>query len=251
MTLKVGTLADRIANRLVRALPGPRLEIAPEHPIVSFCFDDAPHSAWKYGAPILEEAGGRATYYLAGGLIEARQPELQLISPEEGSDLAARGHELGCHTWSHPKLSTLSNKALSADLDRNAAFLTALDDRTVRRNFAVPYTMATPLRQPLLRQQFRSSRGGRAGINRGLTDLHYLSAVELRESFLDASDIQAWLDDLEQAPGWLILFSHHIADNPPGGFGVSARTFSAVVESIAQRGFTMLTIDAALDRLGI
>lgn len=251
MTLKIGTLADRIANRLTRSFPGPRAEIAPERPIVSFSFDDAPRTAWEYGAPILEDAGGRATYYLAGGLIEAGQKELQLMTPEEGSDLAARGHELGCHTWAHPKLSAISGKALAADLERNAAFLTALDGRKSHRNFAVPYAMATPLRQKLLRQKFRTSRGGRAGINRGLTDLHYLSAVELRESFLDASGIEKWLDDLEQAPGWLILFSHHVAGNSPGGFGVSPKTFATVVESVARRGFAMLTIDAALDQLGL
>lgn len=251
MTQKIGTLADRIANRLMHSFPGPRVEIAPERPIVSFSFDDAPRTAWEYGAPILEDAGGRATYYVAGGLIEAGQPDLKLITPEEGSDLAARGHELGCHTWSHPKLAAMSGKALAADLGRNGAFLTALDGRMDRRNFAVPYAMATPLRQKLLRQQFRTSRGGRPGINRGLTDLHYLSAVELRESFLDANGIESFLDDLDETPGWLILFSHHIDDNPPGGFGVSARSFSAVVDSVARRGFAMLTIDAALDQLGV
>lgn len=251
MTLKVGTLADRIANRLVRALPGPRVGIAPARPVVSFTFDDAPRTSWTHGAPILETAGGRGTYYLAGGLIEAGRPELALLSPDEAADLAARGHELGCHTFSHPKLAAMPQKALAADLDRNAAFLAAFDERTTPRNFAVPFAMATPLRQQLLRARFRTSRGGRPGINRGPTDLHYLSAVELRESFLDATGIEAWLDDLERSPGWLILFTHHIADNPAGGFGVSEKTFASVVGSVARRGFAMLGVDAALDRLGI
>lgn len=249
MTPKIGTLADRIANRLMHTFPGPSVRIAPERPIVSFTFDDAPRSAWEHGAPILEAAGGRGTYYLAGGLIEAGSPELELISPDEAADLAARGHELGCHTFSHPKLSTLSRKALAADLDRNAAFLSALDGQSAPRNFAVPFAMATPLRQRLLRDRFRTSRGGRPGINRGPTDLHYLSAVELRESFLDANGIEAWLDDLEQTPGWLILFTHHIADNPVGGFGLSAETFAKVVDSVDRRRIGMLTVNSALDLL--
>lgn len=251
MTQKVGTLADRIANRLVRAFPGPRVAVAPAQPIVSFTFDDAPKSAWRLGAAILEAAGGRGTYYLSGGLIRAGRPELELMPPEGCADLAARGHELGCHTWNHPKLSTLSRRALAADLDRNAEFLAALDGRTARRNFAVPFAMATPLKQPLLRARCRTSRGGRPGINRGPTDLHYLSAVELRESFLDASGIGAWLDDLARAPGWLIFFTHHIAENPAGGFGVTPGRFEAVVDNVARRGFQMLSVDAALDRLGI
>lgn len=251
MRQKVGTLADRIANRLVRAFPGPRVAVAPEHPIVSFTFDDAPQSAWRHGAAILEAAGGRGTYYLSGGLIRAGTPELDLMPLDGCADLVARGHELGCHTWSHPKLSTLSRKALEADLDRNAEFLAALDGRASKRNFAVPFAMATPLKQPLLRARYRTSRGGRPGINRGPTDLHYLSAVELRESFLDASGIDAWLDDLARAPGWLIFFTHHVSESPAGGFGITPRQFGTVVDGVARRGFHMLSVDAALDRLGI
>lgn len=248
---KIGTLADRIANRLVHHLPGPRVTLAPSQSIVSFTFDDAPRSAFAYGAPILEAAGGRGTFYLAGALIESKRSELALLSPNDAADLVARGHELGCHTFSHPKLSTMTQEALAADLDRNDAFLAAIDNRPALRNFAVPFTMATPLRQPLLRRRFRSSRGGRPGINRGLTDLHYLSAVELRESFLDASGIDSLLDDLEQSPGWLILFTHHIADDPAGGFGIREKTFASLVGSVARRGFAMLNVDAALDRLQV
>jgi peptidoglycan/xylan/chitin deacetylase (PgdA/CDA1 family) len=37
--------------------------------MVSFTFDDVPKSAATVGATILEEYGGRATFYVAGSLV--------------------------------------------------------------------------------------------------------------------------------------------------------------------------------------
>lgn len=251
MTVRIGTLADRISNRFVRAFPGPLTRIDPARPIVSFSFDDAPVSSWRVGAPMLEDAGWRATFYLAGGLVVSGEPELDIMPAEGCADLAARGHELGCHTYAHPKLSTLSKAALGADLDRNGRFLKDFDGRAARRNFAVPYTMVSPFKQPMLRARYRTSRGGRPGINRGPTDLHCLSSVELHRDFFDLDRFNGYFDDLARAPGWLIFFTHYIDDEPWGGFGVSPRQFGAVIEEVARRGFDVLTVDAALDRMGI
>ncbi|MCO5144643.1 MAG: polysaccharide deacetylase family protein [Aquamicrobium sp.] len=251
MTVKIGTIGDRIANRLSRAFPGPTSEIAPARPIVSFSFDDAPRSAWRDGAAILEAAGGRGTYYLAGDLILNHARELDLTPAEGCVDLAARGHELGCHTFSHVKLATMSREALAADLDRNERFLRELDGRTARRNFAVPYTMMSPGRQALLRSRFRSSRSGWPAVNRGMTNLQGLGAVELRQSLFDPGAIGAWLDDLARRPGWLIFFTHHVRENPPGDYGLSPLNFEAAVNAVKARGFDILTVDAALDRIGI
>lgn len=251
MTVKIGTIADRISNRLARAFPGATTELAPAGPIVSFSFDDAPRSAWRDGAAILEAAGGRGTYYLSGDLIRNHARELDLAPAEGCADLAARGHEIGCHTYSHAKLASMSRKALAADLDRNAQFLRALDGRTARRNFAVPYTMMSPGRQALLRERFRSSRSGWQFVNRGSTDLQGLGAIELRQSRFDPDAIAAWLDDLARRPGWLIFFTHHIRENPPGDYGLSPRNFEAAVNAVAARGFDILTVDAALDRMGV
>lgn len=251
MTVKIGTIADRISNRLVRAFPGPRTRIEPTRPIVSFSFDDAPLSAWHAGAPMLEDAGWRGTFYLAGGLVAGAMPEFDIMPAEGCADLTARGHELGCHTYAHPKLSTLSEAALGADLDRNGRFLKELDGRAARRNFAVPYTMMAPFRQPMLRARFRTSRGGWPRVNRGPTDLHCLSSVELHQDTFDPGWLAGFLDDLARAPGWLIFFTHYVEDDPRGGFGVTPRQFGAVVDEVARRGFDVLTVDAALDRMGI
>lgn len=246
---KIGTLGDRMANRILRHFPGPRVEIAPVRPIVSFTFDDVPESAWTHGAPILEAAGARGTFYLSGGLVGRQEPSRRLISLEGCRDLAARGHELGCHTFAHRKLASLGAAGLAADLDRNAAFLAGCDGRTGPRNFAVPYTMSWPLAQPELRRRFRTSRGGERGINRGPVDPYNLATHELRDGGLEADAVGTLLDDLLARPGWLIFFTHEIAASPTE-FGCTEANFAHLVAEAARRGCEILNVEAAVEALG-
>lgn len=244
---KIGTLGDRIANRLVRHFPHRSILVAPEKPIISFTFDDAPESAWQNGADILEDQHARGTYYIAGALAGRTGASGRFIGPEGCMDLAARGHELASHTFAHRKLADYSASALIEDLDRNDAYLTQFDGRTGPRNFAVPFTMASPAIQPMLRKRFRTSRGGQGGVNRGLVDPHYLSVLELRPETQEAR-VTAIYDELERATGWLVVFTHDVSDTP-SAFGYRRSGLARLVAEAARRGFTITTVDGAMDQL--
>jgi peptidoglycan/xylan/chitin deacetylase (PgdA/CDA1 family) len=59
----------RVSNRLARHFRAAPLRLPGNAPMVSFTFDDVPKSAATVGATILEEYGGRATFYVAGSLV--------------------------------------------------------------------------------------------------------------------------------------------------------------------------------------
>ncbi|MCB8835211.1 polysaccharide deacetylase family protein, partial [Escherichia coli] len=65
---KLDYWSDRITDRLMRRMPGPRLHIPVSRPVVSFTFDDVPDTALTNGARILEDHGVRGTFYIAGSL---------------------------------------------------------------------------------------------------------------------------------------------------------------------------------------
>lgn len=249
MNDKIGTLSDRIANRLVRHFPRRTVAINPQTPIVSFTFDDAPESAWRHGADTVEAHGGRATYYIAGALAGQPIHTERYIDADGCADLAARGHELASHTFAHRKLANYSAQALEEDLRRNETYLAQFDGRTAPRNFAVPFTMASPFSQPILRQWFLSSRGGHMGINRGVVDPHYLCGKELRPE-TPRAEIATLYDDLEEKPGWLLIFTHDLSENP-SRFGYDRAGFAALVGEAASRGFIIASVDDALGRLGV
>lgn len=241
---------DRIANRIVRHFPRRRIDCRVATPIVSFTFDDAPDTAWTNGSRILDEHGVRGTFYISGGLVGAVEDDRRLISAEGCRALAASGHELGCHTYSHVKLRTLSRSELRADLDRNRAFLTAIDGRTTRRNFAFPYIMGWPPAQSLLASRFATARGGLQGVNRSGTDPHFLRGAEIRSSDDLEEPLLGWIKDVVADPGWLIFFTHDISETPTS-YGCTPVTLARLVAEALERGCRVMPVDAAAAALGI
>ena len=84
--------------------------------IVSFTFDDFPRSAVANGAGLLEDHGARGTFYMTGSYCGRVIDGIPQYGTEDLAALAAAGHEIGCHTFTHPRMSALSATALNADL---------------------------------------------------------------------------------------------------------------------------------------
>lgn len=240
-------LADRIANRVMRHLPNPALRIADRTPIVSFTFDDVPNTALESGARILEKHGVSGTFYVAGGLVGRREAGLNLISIDGCRELAERGHEIGCHTYSHRNIRPLGAQALTEDLDRNAAFLSQNVRGLRARNFAFPYNLASPLARRTLALRYQTCRGGWQGINRGPTDPGYLKAVAISPNTIEQNRDSRWIDEVADSPGWLIFFTHDVSDRP-SPWGCTPEVLERLVSCALERGCVVLPVDQALRR---
>lgn len=244
-----GGLVDRLANRLIWRFSGPRRTLETETPLVSFTFDDVPDSALHQGAAILESHGARGTFYIAGGLAGQVEPERVLIGPEGCRELAERGHEIGCHTFSHRRVRDIPRRELPGELDRNAAYLADAGVALPPVNFAFPYNAAWPLARSEFARRFRSCRAGGEAINRGPVDPLMLKAVEIRQPEEEARALTGWIDEVVRAPGWLVFFTHDIAARPTP-YGCRPETFDHLVAYALARGCCVLTVERALDRLG-
>lgn len=81
---------------------------------IAFTFDDGPDPLYTPQIlDIFRETGGRATFFMIGQMME-RHPEIVRA-------VADAGHEIGNHTWSHPKLTEIGAEARQrelADTDR-------------------------------------------------------------------------------------------------------------------------------------
>src|ERR1700760_4758150 len=78
-----------------------RASIALEQPVVSFCFDDFPRTAYSVGGTILKSLGARGTYYAALGMIDTTNHLGQQLTEADLESVLLDGHELGSHTFSH------------------------------------------------------------------------------------------------------------------------------------------------------
>jgi peptidoglycan/xylan/chitin deacetylase (PgdA/CDA1 family) len=247
---RMDSLAGRVTNRLIERLPGPQFDVPTTTPIVSFTFDDVPDTALTAGATILERHGLRGTFYIAGGLINRREADRTLISPEGCAELLARGHELACHTFAHPNIRHLYGDALARDIAKNREFLTSIDPSRPPRNFCYPYTAGSFRARPLLAREFRSARGGLKGINRGRTDRTYLHGMPIEQPEDSVRALHNVVDDIVQNPGWLIFYTHDVSETP-SPYGCTPQGFEALVRYVKDAGCTVLTVDAALDRFGV
>jgi peptidoglycan/xylan/chitin deacetylase (PgdA/CDA1 family) len=247
---RINWLTVRLTNRLVQAMPRQVIRIPTREPIVSFTFDDVPDSALKVGATILEAHGVLGTFYISGGLEGRVERDRTLIDAVGCKELATRGHEIGCHTYGHQNIRHVDQAFLSADLNRNERYLDTIHPRPGRRNFAYPYNSGSVGKRAVLADAFRTCRAGGDAINRGPTDPTFLRAVEIRQPEEHASGLTRWIDTLVADPGWLIFFTHDISPTPTP-YGCMPVTFDRLVGRAVRNGCRVLSIDAALDHMGL
>jgi len=79
---------------------------------IALTFDDGPSRWTAEIAAVFEKHRCHATFFLRGPAVDER--------PEEVAALAAAGHELGNHLWSHSDSVTLSRDELRTELIRTA-----------------------------------------------------------------------------------------------------------------------------------
>lgn len=234
---------DRLAAFFLR---GKTVPLRNARPMVSFTFDDIPVSAYVNGASILEEHGARGTFYVSGGLCGGRHPVWLFADEEAVSDIARRGHEIGCHTYSHKDIQQLKAGEFEEELRRNLKFLKSLEGNSAPKNFAYPYGSVGLMQKPLAQARFASCRGVREGINSGVVDLGHLRAVRLYDSTMTLERIQDLLEQTARERGWLIFYTHDVHD-PPTDQGVSTALFRQALEAAARSECDIVTVGEALE----
>lgn len=251
MRQKLKHCIARLQAHLMRRFASKNLYVTSDRAVISFTFDDVPYSTLHYGAAILEKYGLRGTFYISGGLVGTSDNNRQIISQSGVRELAARGHEIGCHTFSHADVSNLNKRDLQNEIDRNAVFLNETLAETgkktaVKLNFAYPYNAVSLTAKRLLSRNYRSCRAGENLINRGPTCMEMLFGMEIGKSEAYSLQLTRQIDAVRAQPGWLIFFTHDISEKPTP-YGCTPETFEALVKHSVQSGSVILTVNEALN----
>ncbi len=242
-------LRSRLANRLARHLFAAPMQLKGGQPMVSFTFDDIPMSAATVGAPMLEEVGGRGTFYVAGGLVDKPNNHSEGIDPDGIVKLRRDGHEIGCHTFSHRRAIDLDATAMAAEIAQNRRFLEGLDASIQLENFAYPYGLATVARKRQLTNSFHSARGILPGVNSGTIDLQFLRSTPLIDKDIDRAGIDRVFDEAAATGGWLIFYTHDVADTP-SPWGCTPGLLRRALDAATRRNMPMVSVAEALRRAG-
>jgi len=236
----------KASHRLAMHLRVDQFRLANATPTVSFTFDDVPKSAATSGARILEDHDARGTFYISGGLVgTAVSPDWAAIDAEDIVDLHRKGHEIGCHTYSHQRACDLSAESLAAEIEDNQRYLRSLDPSIKVENFAYPFGYGSFVSKQQLRTAFQSCRSIMPGVNSGTVDLQFLRALPLIDRRIDRDGIEHAFDKAQKTTGWLIFYGHDVADKP-SPYGCSPALMNHALEAAARRNIPVLNIAEAL-----
>lgn len=126
MRLGPGDLARVVADRLALAATGAGREIvragSATTRAVALSFDDGPSlSNTPVVLDLLESVGARATFFVVGEFMRGREAVLERA--------VAHGHELGNHTFTHPKTAHLTRDELYEEISRTNAAIESVGGR--------------------------------------------------------------------------------------------------------------------------
>jgi peptidoglycan/xylan/chitin deacetylase (PgdA/CDA1 family) len=227
------SLSTRLARKLGRLLPTRPQPVNWPGGVVSFTFDDFPKSALSLGGAILEGHRIRGTYYTAAG-VAGGDGELGPIFDADDAEAAhRRGHEIACHTFRHLDCGDSDTATLLADIDENATALSDLTGGYRPANFAFPFGSVSFSAKRVLSHRFQSCRGTDRGINAGTADFANLRANPVGTCG-DEAAVSHLIDEARACGGWLIFYTHDVAETP-SPFGCTPERFETIVALAAAR----------------
>jgi len=235
----------KFERRLARYLNRSSAELTGHTAVVTFTFDDAFSRACGVGAEIVEKAGGRATYYVCGGLDHMRSGDRKYHSAADLRRLQASGHEIACHGFAHLNYQEASSDDIRRDLELNGHYLEE-NGIAAARNFAYPYGCVSARVKKVCKDRFHSARGVQNALNGPKVDMSLLKAVPLYSSRVSTDDVAALVSQAKHTGSWLIFFGHDVT-NEPSPFDMTAELLSFAVSAAAASDLPILSVDQALE----
>jgi peptidoglycan/xylan/chitin deacetylase (PgdA/CDA1 family) len=242
------SLLSRLRNRwqhtLAHGLGRSPVASQNRQPIISFTFDDFPRSALHEGGSILEEAGARATYYVALGLMNQDIPAGRAFTEQDLREVLSRGHELGCHTYAHCHSWDTSPAEFEASVMKNRQELRRLLPQQDFKTLSYPIAWPRPGTKRRSVRQVACCRAGGEAFNHGTVDAALLKASFLEKHQHELDWVKQLIQSAAQAKGWLIFATHDVCHDPTR-LGCETGFFKEVVQCAVASGAAILPVSQA------
>src|SRR5258706_75630 len=139
----------------------------------------------------------------------------------------------------------LDDGPLGREIRCNQQYLRSLDSSIRIENFAYPFGYGSFVRKRQLKTVFKSCRSIVPGVNSGSVDLQFLRAMPLIDRRIDRDGIERAFDEAQTANGWLIFYTHDVADEP-SPYGCSPALLNEALEAASRRKIPVLNMAEAL-----
>jgi len=245
MTLR-SQLGD-LRRQLLSAVHRRPVAVGKTGPVVTFCFDDFPRTAYTAGGSILKSFGARGTYYAALGLMNSSNQLGDQLRISDIDSVLLDGHELGSHTFSHLSCRRVSGKAFEQDVLRGRDEIRKLTGCDAC-NFSYPFGHVGLNLKKRLGTQMMSCRSIYGGINGPDADLNLLLANSLYGDMDQFDRAERLLTENAERRGWLIFYTHDVRKDP-SPFGCTPRLLEMVLSRAVEKGFHISTAREAVESM--
>lgn len=234
---QLGSLRRQVFSRVSSR----RVPLANRGPIVSFCFDDFPRTAFTTGGRILKSLGVAGSYYVAAGLMNTVNDLGEQFHREDLDAALSDGHELASHTFSHISCRSVSAPRFVEDVQKGRQAIEQLTGKPDSGNFAFPFGDFTLKAKKLVGAGAVSCRSTWNGFNGPDVDLNLLRANSLYGGRDQYALVQKLILDNERKESWLIFYSHDVQDTP-SRFGCTPALLEFAVSFALQTSARILTV---------
>jgi peptidoglycan/xylan/chitin deacetylase (PgdA/CDA1 family) len=237
-------IADAIKARAARVLPGNPVRSRLKRAVASISFDDIPASAARIGAPILEAAGARGTFYMCGGHTGGAFEGRIQHDACDIRKLHEAGHEIACHSFGHPNVARIDDADREADRVRNADFVRDTLGDVQLASFAYPYGAISPGAKRYYGSRFLTCRGVRWGLNAGIADFCDLRAIAIERRLHDRVRLREMIGKAVETQAWIIFFTHDV-ETDPSPWGCTPEDLEDVLIALADAAVAVRPVKAA------
>ncbi len=240
------SLKGKLRRRIVRLQHRRPAPSAPGAPWVTFSFDDAPQSAFTAGLPVLEAHAIPATLFACFGLAGTITALGRMMDVGELRAAAARGHEIGCHTFSHRDLGQASAAETADELATNLRGF-GQAGLPAPQTFAYPYGDVCAAAKAVCGARFAVSRALHPGrVTKG-ADLAQAPATTTDGPGGEAAALAA-LRETAARGGWLFLYGHQVSTTP-GEFATHPAALGRLAAATRELGVEPVTSAEGARRL--
>ncbi|MFH1476523.1 MAG: polysaccharide deacetylase family protein [Verrucomicrobiota bacterium] len=208
--------------------PGDTIYFVPvREKITALTFDDGPNEPFT-GAILdsLRKYGVHATFFMIGANAERL--------PETARRIAAEGHVIGCHTYSHPRFDLSSSNDIMQDITSGSRAITAITGITPSW-----FRPSYGINGPGMEESCRINHMAIAGWSLDAEDWNPHSPEEI------AGHIVA-----NVMPGDIIRLHDGWETHPGGDRQNTARAVPLILEQLRAAGYTFVTLPELLRRAG-
>jgi peptidoglycan/xylan/chitin deacetylase (PgdA/CDA1 family) len=233
-----------------------RTTLAPGQVLVSLNFDDCLASQLQ-AAAMLEARGMRGTFYINSGKLDLSGR----LTLDQVRALRDAGHEIGGHTLSHPRLTSLSQDDQRREICNDRVALLNAGFRVT--SFAYPFgDKDATTRQIAIDCNYNSAReSGGLRTATSSTSYPYAESVPPQDPYairthgsVQASTTLATLQSYvlraeESGGGWVPIVFHHVCDGCGETYAITPANLAAFLDWLvprASRGTTVVLMDTVI-----